>query len=75
MREFDTNWDPYDALIQCQNNIEQCAVAINYGSELIKELGDKYRHQQEVIQQLQLINRKLTAQINFLVAEIQDLKK
>jgi hypothetical protein len=69
MKEFwDTEFDPLEALIQCQNNIQQCAMAINVGSELMKELTAKYNHQQEVIQQLQFQNRKLTAQVNQLQA-------
>lgn len=56
---FNTGWDPHTALIQCQNNIQQCAIAINTGSELMKELGYKYNHQQEVIQQLMFQNNKL----------------
>jgi hypothetical protein len=65
---WDSDFDPYEALIQCQNNINQCAQAINYGTEVMKELAAKYNHQQEVIQQLQFQNRKLTAQLNQLQA-------
>ena len=65
---FDSDFDPYELLLQCHNNIQQCALAINHGSELMKELTAKYNHQQEVIQQLQFQNRKLTAQLNQLQA-------
>jgi len=74
MRDFETGWDPYEALIQCQNNIEQCAIAINHGTEVMKELAAKYNHQQEVIQQLQFNNRKLTAMVNQLHSELRTLK-
>jgi hypothetical protein len=59
MDEFSTGWDPYEELMQHRNNIQQCAVAINTGSELMKELGHKYAHQQEVIQQLMFQNKRL----------------
>lgn len=52
-------WDPYDALMQCQHNIQQCALAINTGSELMKQLGEKYNTQQELIKQLAFQNKKL----------------
>jgi hypothetical protein len=59
MEDFNTNWDPYEELIAHRNNIQQCAIAINTGSELMRELGNKYNHQQEVIQQLMFQNKKL----------------
>ena len=56
---WNTGWDPHQALLQCEQNIMQCAGAINHGTEIMKELAAKYNHQQEVIQQLQFNNRKL----------------
>jgi hypothetical protein len=65
---WETDFDPYEALIQCHSNIQQCALAINHSTEVMKDLAAKYNHQQEVIQQLQFQNRKLTAQLNQLQA-------
>ena len=56
---FNTGWDPYVALLQCEGNIQQLALACNHSSEVIKDLANKYNHQQEVIQQLMFQNRKL----------------
>lgn len=67
---FNTGWDPYEALTQCQHNIQQCALAINTSSELMKELGHKYQHQQEVIQQLMFQNKKLQQMIEVLKHQI-----
>ena len=61
---WNTGWDPHHALLQCEQNILQCATAINNGSEVMKDLGGKYRHQQEVIQQLQFNNRKLQQMVD-----------
>lgn len=62
--DFNTGWDPYSALIMCEQNIQQCAMAINQGTEVMKDLANKYNHQQEVIQQLMFQNRKLQQMIN-----------
>ena len=48
----------------------QCAAAINHGTEVMKELANKYNHQQEVIQQLQFNNRKLQQMIDALRHEV-----
>jgi Mg2+ and Co2+ transporter CorA len=63
---FNTGWDPHQALLQCEQNLMQCAAAINHGSEIMKELAAKYNHQQEVIQQLQFNDRKLQQLIDAL---------
>jgi Mg2+ and Co2+ transporter CorA len=63
---FNTGWDPHQALLQCEQNLMQCAAAINNGSEIMKELAAKYNHQQEVIQQLQFNDRKLQQLIDAL---------
>ena len=65
MNEFNTDWDPYEELMAHRNNIQQCALAINTGSELMKELGQKYQHQQEVIQ-----NKKLQQMIEVLKNQV-----
>jgi hypothetical protein len=61
---MNTGWDPHQALLQCEQNILQCAGAINSGTEVMKDLANKYNHQQEVIQQLMFNNRKLSGQLN-----------
>ena len=70
---FNTGWDPHQALLNCENNIHQCAVAINNGTEVMKELASKYNHQQEVISQLMFQNRKLANQITHQNTQIQNL--
>ena len=57
--DFNTGWDPHQELLNCVHNIGQLVLAVQNGSEIIKELGNKYTHQQEVIQQLMFQNRKL----------------
>ena len=56
--------------MQCEQNILQCANAINHGTEVMKELAAKYNHQQEVIQQLQFNNRKLQQMVEALRHEV-----
>jgi hypothetical protein len=63
---WNTGWDPHQALLQCEQNIMQCAGAINHGTEVMKELAAKCNHQQEVIQQLQFNDRKLQQLIDAL---------
>jgi len=67
---MNTGWDPHQALLQCEQNIMQCAGAINNGTEVMKELANKYNHQQEVIQQLQFNNRKLQQMVDALRHEV-----
>jgi hypothetical protein len=74
MNMWETDFDPLAVLMQCQNNIQQCAVAINTGSELMKEMGKAFRHQQEVIEQLQFNNRKLAARLNQIDSELTLLR-
>ena len=68
--DWNTGWDPHQALLQCEQNIMQCAAAINHGTEIMKELAAKYNHQQEVIQQLQFNNRKLQQMVDALKHEV-----
>lgn len=63
---MNTGWDPYQSLLQCEQNILQCASAINHGTEIMKDLANKYNHQQEVVQQLQFNNRKLQQMVDAL---------
>jgi methanogenic corrinoid protein MtbC1 len=67
---FNSEWNPYDELMKNSNNIQQCVIAINTGSELMKELGHKYAHQQEVIQQLMFQNKKLQQMLETLKIEL-----
>lgn len=70
---MNTGWDPYQSLMQCEQNILQCAGAINNGTEVMKDLAYKYNHQQEVIQQLMFNNKKLTGQLNMQSSQITRL--
>ena len=67
---WNTGWDPHHALLQCEQNILQCAGAINNGTEVMKDLVNKFNHQQEVIQQLQFNNRKLQQMVDALRHEV-----
>lgn len=67
---FNTEWDPYQSLLQCEQNILQCAAAINHSTEIMKDLASKYNHQQEIIQQLQFNNRKLQQMVDSLRHEV-----
>jgi hypothetical protein len=67
---WNTGWDPHQALLQCEQNIMQCAGAINNGTEVMKDLVNKFNHQQEVIQQLQFNNRKLQQMVDALRHEV-----
>ena len=68
--QWHTGWDPYEELMMHRSNIEQCAMAINTGSELMKQLSHKYQHQQEVIEQLMFQNRKLQDMLGILKNQI-----
>lgn len=67
---FNTGWDPHTALLMCEQNIQQCAIAINQGTEVMKDLAGKYNHQQEVIQQLMFQNNKLQKMIELLKNQV-----
>jgi len=67
---FNTGWDPHQALLQCEQNILQCAGAINHGTEIMKDLAAKYNHQQLIIEQLQFNNRKLQQIVDSLRHEV-----
>ena len=71
---FDTNWDPYEHLIQCQENINQLAIAFNTNTANHKHHDVVISHQQEVIQQLMFQNKKLSEAIRIHTAEIQAIK-
>lgn len=57
--DWNTGWDPYEELMLAKQNIQQCAIAINHSTEIMKDLANKYNHQQEVINQLMFQNKKL----------------
>ena len=60
MREWDTNWDPYEQLLICSNNIQQLAAA--------------YNSQQDTIQQLVQQNNRLTQIADRHRKELTDLR-
>ena len=74
MDDWNTDWDPYEALRTAEHNIAECVRAINQGSEIMKELANKYNHQQEVIQQLMFQNRKLNQLIGQLRMEVETIR-
>jgi hypothetical protein len=60
MSDFhNTGWDPHQELITCVHNIGQLVLAVQNGSEIMKELANKYQHQQQIIEQLMFQNRRL----------------
>lgn len=59
MNDFNTDWDPYEELMLHKHNIEQLVLAVSHGSELMKQMGHKYNHQQEIISQLVQQNQRL----------------
>ena len=54
-----TGWDPHQELITAVHNIGQLVLAVQNGSEIMKELANKYQHQQQIIEQLMSQNRRL----------------
>jgi hypothetical protein len=54
-----TGWDPHQELITAVHNIGQLALATQSNSKNVKELANKYTHQQQVIEQLMFQNRRL----------------
>jgi hypothetical protein len=79
---FNTGWDPHQELLNCIHNIGQLVLAVQNGSEIIKELAVKNNHQQQVIEQLMFQNRKLneilTGQrvtLELLTRQVQEIKQ
>ena len=73
MQEWNTDWDPYEALKACEHNVHQLILAVNNGTEVMKDLANKYNHQQEVINQLMFQNRKLQGQLAAQTLQIQNI--
>jgi hypothetical protein len=60
MSDFhNTGWDPHQELLNCVHNVGQLVLAVQNGSEIMKEIASKITHQQQVIEQLMFQNRKL----------------
>jgi cell shape-determining protein MreC len=57
--EFNTGWDPHQELLTCTHNIGQLVLATQSNIQNVKELVNKYNHQQEIIEQLMFQNRRL----------------
>lgn len=72
---FNNDFDPYEKLLLCENNIQQCALAINTGSDLMKALNEQQTHQRELITQLLVDNLKLQHELNLVKLSIEELKK
>ena len=80
--DFNTGWDPHQELLNCVHNIGQLVLAVQNGSEIMKELANKYQHQQQVIEQLMFQNRKLNETLTnqritleLLNRQVQELKE
>jgi uncharacterized protein YoxC len=80
--DFNTGWDPHQELLTCVHNIGQLVLAVQNGSEIMKQLANKHNHQQEVIEQLMFQNRKLTETltnqritVELLQRQVQELKE
>ena len=71
---WNTDWDPYQTLINCQHNIQQCVTAINNASDLVQEVVNKHNYQQAQIKQLAIENHRLKDQIRIILNELSDLK-
>ncbi len=74
---FDPDFDPLAELELCKHNIQQLAVGLNTGSELLKhetnitrQLIQSHKHQQAVIEQLQFQNRKMNELIDIMRQQI-----
>jgi hypothetical protein len=74
MTDFDTDWDPYQELMTHKHNIEQLVMAVQHGSELMKQMGQKFQHQQQVIEQLQFHNQRLNRRLDQVINELKQLK-
>jgi hypothetical protein len=79
---FNTGWDPHQELLTCIHNISQLVLAVQNGSEIMKELANKYQHQQGVIEQLMFQNRKLNETLTnhritleLISRQVQELKE
>jgi hypothetical protein len=79
---FNTGWDPHQELLNCVHNINQLVLAVQNGSEIMKQLANKNTHQQEVIEQLMFQNRKLNetlinqrVTLELLTRQVQELKE
>lgn len=74
MSEFNTDWDPYQELMTHKHNIEQLVMAVQHGSELMKEMGQRLQHQQQVIEQLQFHNQRLNRRLDQVLNELKLMK-
>ena len=71
---WNTDWDPYQTLMNCQYNIKQCVTAINNTSDLMQEVVGKHNYQQNQIRQLSIENHRLRDQIRIILNELADIK-
>jgi predicted nuclease with TOPRIM domain len=74
MRDWDTNWDPYEQLLICSNNIQQLAAAYNAQQEQLNQTSALFNHQQDTIQQLVQQNNRLTQIADRHRKELTDLR-
>jgi len=57
--DWRTGWDPYEELLLARNNIQQCVLAINSGSEIMKSLAQRLNHNEQIISELSQQNHRL----------------
>jgi hypothetical protein len=73
--EFNTGWDPHQELLTCVHNIGQLVLAVQNGTEVMKDLANKYNHQQQVIEQLMFQNRRLNQLLEIQRLDMASIKQ
>jgi cell shape-determining protein MreC len=56
---WDTGYDPFQELELAKHNIQQLAIAAAHQSDILKDLANRYNHQQVIIEQLVQQNQRL----------------
>lgn len=75
MNDWDTGWDPYQALQICENNIEQLALALNASSEAMKEISQYTQKHNEAIAQLMRQQQIMDLKIATIFKEFEQLRE
>ena len=56
---FNTGWDPHEELLLARHNINELARGLAHSTETLKQLVERYNHQQVIIEQLTQQNQRL----------------
>lgn len=64
MREFNTNWDPYVALLEAEHNINELIKALNTQSHLFKDLSFQHQNLINVCKENQQRLTQLELEVN-----------